>query len=93
MINKRKSSVITLRNKVNYETNENKQPQLNYIDSFLKNKANDKKLNNSNLVGNNTHQNSGSVINFKVRNNILSHNIKNIDINLSQLNSTSINIL
>lgn len=93
MINKRKSSVITLKNKVDYENNEKKQHQFKHIDSFLKDKGKDTKLSNSNLIGNSIHQNSGSVINFKIKNNILYHNIKNIDINLSELNSTSINLL
>ena len=93
MIKKRKSSVITLKNKVNYENNENKQPQFKHIDSFLKNSCNDTKLSNSNLISNNIHQNSGNVNNCKIKNNILYHNIKNTDINLSELNYTSINLL
>lgn len=93
MINKRKSSVITFKNKVNYDNNENKQSQFKHIDSFLKNNGNDTKLNNSNLISNNFHQNSGSIINFKIKNSILYNNIKNIDINLNELNSTSVNIL
>jgi hypothetical protein len=93
MIKKRKSSVLTFKNKVNYENNGNKQPQFKQIDSFLLNNGNNAKLSNLNLIGNNIHQNSGSVINFKIKNNIFYHNIKNIDINLSELNSTSINLL
>lgn len=50
-------------------------------------------MNNSISIGNNIHQNSGSEINFKVKNNMLYKDIKSIDINLNELNSTSINIL
>ena len=90
MIKKRKSSVIILKNKVNYE---NKQPHFKQIDSFLKNNENDTKLSNSNIICNNIHQNSGNVVNFINKNNILYDNMKNKDINLRELNSTSINLL
>lgn len=92
MLDKRKPSVISIKNSINFGNNGNKQSQNKNIGSILKNSVNTK-MNNSISIGNNIHQNSGSEINFKVKNNMLYKDIKSIDINLNELNSTSINIL
>lgn len=92
MLDKRKQSVISIKNNNNYENNVNKQPQYKYIGSILKNSVNSK-LNNSITIGNNAHQNIGSVVSFKIKNNILYNDLKSTDENINQLNSTSINLL
>ena len=92
MLDKRKPSVISIKNSVNYENNGNKQQQYKFIGSILKNSVNSK-MNNSITIGNNIHQNIGSVISFKVKNNILLNELKSTDENINQLNSTSINLL
>lgn len=93
MIEKRKPSVITIKNNVYFDNNYYKQFQQNNKDSILKNSFNNSKMNNSISFGNNFHLNKGSVINFKLKNNALSNDLKILDNNVNELNSTGINLL
>lgn len=91
-LNKRKSSVIMIKNNVNYENNPNKQHQFKHFNSIMQNNINSK-MNNSISVGSNIQQNGGSIANFKVKNSILYQDIKRLDINLNEFNSISTNLL
>ncbi len=51
-------------------------------------------MNNSISFGNNNfHLIKGSLINFKLKNHVISNDLKNIDNNVNELNSTGINLL
>lgn len=51
-------------------------------------------MNNSITIGNNNiHQNIRSDANFKIKNNILCNDLKNMDSNISELNPLSISLL
>ncbi len=94
MIEKRKPSVIAIRNNAYYDNNYYKQFQQNNKDSILKNSFNNSKMNNSISFGNNNfHLIKGSLINFKLKNHVISNDLKNIDNNVNELNSTGINLL
>ncbi len=92
MLDKRKSSVISIKSNANFENIVTKQPPHKFIGSILKNSVNPK-LNNSITIGNNAHQNIGSLVSFKIKNNILYNDLKSTDENINQLNTTSINLL
>ena len=93
MIDKRKQSVITTRNNANNNNNIfNKRPQQKNINSILKNTFN-AKMNNSISFANNFRLKKGSVLNYKIKNNIQSNETKNIDTTMDEFNNTCIDLL
>lgn len=50
-------------------------------------------MNNSITIGNKIHQNIRSDANFKIKNNILYKDLKNMNSHISELNPLSINLL
>lgn len=93
MIDKRKQSVIAIRNNTNIDNNiYNKRPQQKNINSILKNTFN-AKMNNSISFANNFHLKKGSVLNYKMKNNIQSNETKNIDTTMDEFNNTCSNLL
>ena len=73
---------------MNYE---NRPQQYKRICSILKNSINSK-MNDSISLRNNSYKSIETTGNYKIKNNIL-YDLKNIDSHLSELNSSSINLL
>lgn len=88
MIDKRKNSTMNIRNSVNYG---NRPQQYNRIGSIIKNSINSK-MNESISLRNNSYKSIETTGNYKIKNSILC-DLKNIDSHLSELNSSSVNLL
>lgn len=79
---------MNIRNSVNYG---NKPQQYKRIGSILKNSINSK-MNETITMRNNSYKSIETSGNYKIKNNILC-DLKNIDSHLSELNSSSVNLL
>jgi hypothetical protein len=88
LVDKRKNSTMTIRNSVNYG---NRPQQYKRIGSILKNSINSK-MNDSISLRNNSYKSIETTGNYKIKNSILC-DLKNIDSHLSELNSSSVNLL
>jgi hypothetical protein len=87
-MDKRKNSTMNIKNSMNYG---NRPQQYKRIGSILKNSITSK-MNDSVSFRNNSYKSIETTGNYKIKNNILC-DLKNIDSHLSELNSSSVNLL